>query len=152
MKSLKRREQTLKKTIRVMKDQLKTLSTCNADKEILDTYLQLIEFIEKTPFNTIFSNSVEQPPQTVDMSSKFEGLPFDKDIAIMPLADIEIILQNDKIQRKYLEMIAIKRFDVPKGSLSSYSNIPKLKEKINTLIQNEKAHNTISSVAKKSKT
>ncbi len=135
-----------------MKDQLKTLSTCNADKEILDTYLQLIEFIEKTPFNTIFSNSVEQPPQTVDMSSKFEGLPFDKDIAIMPLADIEIILQNDKIQRKYLEMIAIKRFDVPKGSLSSYSNIPKLKEKINTLIQNEKAHNTISSVAKKSKT
>jgi hypothetical protein len=71
-----------------------------------------------------------------------------EDAATMTLPEVEKVLDNPKTGRVQLEAIAVGRFQVPSGSLRSLGGIDQLREKIMTLAQNERAHETISSVAK----
>lgn len=66
----------------------------------------------------------------------------------MTLDVVEQILADQTTTRSQLEAIAVGRFQVPRGSLRSLGNIDQLRDKIATLAQNERAHETISSVAK----
>jgi hypothetical protein len=78
----------------------------------------------------------------------------DQDAAIAAnatLDTIEELLSNERTTRLQLEAIAIGRFQVPRGSLRSLGNIDQLRDKISTLVRNERAHETISSVAKESR-
>ena len=71
--------------------------------------------------------------------------------AAMTLAEVEKALDNPKTSRTQLEAIAVGRFQVPSGSLRSLGALEQLREKIMTLVQNERAHETISSVAKEAR-
>jgi len=69
----------------------------------------------------------------------------------MTLSDVEQALNDESVTRLQLEAIAVGRFQVPSGSLRSLRNIELLRDKIAILTQNERAHETINSVAKESK-
>lgn len=66
----------------------------------------------------------------------------------LSLDDVEALLSDPTTTRLKLEAIAVGRFEVPKGSLRSLGTVDQLREKIITLANNERAHQTISSVAK----
>ena len=74
-----------------------------------------------------------------------------EEAAAMTLAEVEKALDNPKTSRTQLEAIAVGRFQVPSGSLRSLGALEQLREKIMTLVQNERAHETISSVAKEAR-
>jgi hypothetical protein len=71
--------------------------------------------------------------------------------ASMTLEDVELALEDERTTRVHLEAIAVGRFQVPSGSLRSLQNVGFLREKIKTMAQNERAHETISNVAKDTK-
>jgi len=64
------------------------------------------------------------------------------------LDDIEKAVSDEATGRKDLECIAIQRFSVPRGSMRRFSNKRMLVDKLRTLINNERAHVTISTVAR----
>ena len=69
------------------------------------------------------------------------------EVAQLSLEQIERLVADEKTSRKTLEAIAIERFQVPRGTMRSFASIGMLKEKLTTLVQNERAHRTISSMA-----
>jgi hypothetical protein len=72
-----------------------------------------------------------------------------KTLARLSLDEIQRLIDDDSTPRSTLEAIAIGRFDVPKGSMRSFSNIEQLRGKILTSIQNERTHEAIRSLARK---
>lgn len=64
--------------------------------------------------------------------------------------DLEKMVKSVETPRRTLEEIAIKRFGVPSGSMRSFPKVAILKEKILTLIENERAHYVIGAAAKRS--
>ncbi|MGO9304923.1 MAG: hypothetical protein ACLP3R_14730, partial [Candidatus Korobacteraceae bacterium] len=58
------------------------------------------------------------------------------------------LLNNEETPRSDLEQIAIVRFSVPSGSMRSFSNKRMLVDKLRTLVENERAHETIGEVAR----
>jgi hypothetical protein len=65
----------------------------------------------------------------------------------LSLDDVERKLADEEISRLELEALAIGRFHVPRGSMRSLRNISILREKLETLVQNERMHATIANVA-----
>jgi hypothetical protein len=72
-----------------------------------------------------------------------------EEINSLTLDQIESFASDLETPRKVLEEIAVIRFNVPRGSLRSFSNLRMLREKISTRVQNERTHETISSVARR---
>lgn len=72
-------------------------------------------------------------------------------VANMTLDAIELAARDEKATRLQLEAIAVGRFQVPSGSLRSLGGIDQLREKIATLVDNERAHEAISSVVKEAR-
>lgn len=68
--------------------------------------------------------------------------------ADMSLAAVEAAINDVSTTRLKLEAIAVGRFQVPRGSLRSLGTVEQLRDKVSTLASNERAHETISSVAK----
>lgn len=66
----------------------------------------------------------------------------------MSLDRVSEALSNAETTRAQLEAIAVGRFQVPRGSLRSLGSMEQLREKISTLVENERTHQNISSVAK----
>ena len=65
----------------------------------------------------------------------------------LSLDDVERLLAHEETSRFELEALAIGRFHVPRGSMRSLRNISILREKLETLVQNERMHATIADVA-----
>ena len=72
----------------------------------------------------------------------------DEDLRNASLAEIEKLVMNEGTSRKNLERIAFQRFSVPRGSMRSFSDKQMLVDKLRTLIDNERTHETIGAVAR----
>jgi len=72
----------------------------------------------------------------------------EEDIQKASLNDLGRLVNDEAIPRRDLEHIAIQRFSVPRGSMRGFSNKQTLVEKLRSLIDNERAHETIGAVAR----
>ena len=70
-------------------------------------------------------------------------------MASLELDEVERLATDLGTPRTVLESIAVGRFKVPRGSLRSAGNSDQLREKILSMMRNERAHTTIAEVAKK---
>jgi len=73
----------------------------------------------------------------------------DVNLVELSLNELEHFVESGQAKRKQLELIAIERFHVPRGSMRSFSSVDILKEKIISLIENEKAHISINHMAQR---
>ncbi|HEX9461325.1 MAG TPA: hypothetical protein VGB82_01880 [Alphaproteobacteria bacterium] len=73
-------------------------------------------------------------------------LPLDE-IGNLPLEAAAQIINDTNTKRRTLEQIAVNRFGMPSGSLPSLSSKAQLLDKLNQLIESERAHATIQRLA-----
>ncbi|KAA0573654.1 hypothetical protein [Azospirillum sp. Sh1] len=134
--------------VRMLDLQRKILAEAHADQGLRDTFSMLIQHLN--------GMSEAQILRVVGGRQYRDAVKFSKADAIskaatMTLDVIEQVLADEKATRVQLEAIAVGRFQVPSGSLRSLRNIELLRNKIQTLVQNERAHEAISSVARDTK-
>jgi Tfp pilus assembly protein PilP len=135
--------------IRVLSVQQRALMEAGASDELLDMYRAVVRYLSQISDDELNRILRPQPAryqekQTRDTISLSEA-------EALSLDQIEQLVADDKTSRKTLEAIAIGRFEVPRGSMRSFANIEMLKTKLTTLVQNERTHLTISSIAQHSR-
>ena len=131
------------KVLRLLEIYRRSLVEAGTSKDILDAYSRILKFAKELP-------TAETAPtfkKSRAASEKSKDISSEDHLLSLSLDDIERIVQNKETPRSLLEAIAIGRFDVPRGSMRSFSNMDMLRERILTRIRNERAHQTISSVA-----
>ena len=131
--------------IKVLNAQQRALIEARAPEELLNIYKTVVRYlsdISDEDLRRILHPSAKKQQQkpTKDTISLFEA-------STLSLDQVERLLADANTSRKTLETIAIARFQVPRGSMRSFANIDRLKEKLTTLVQNERTHLTISSIA-----
>ncbi|WP_379654042.1 hypothetical protein [Pseudoxanthomonas sp. UC19_8] len=111
-------------------------------EEVVSAIGELATFLAKAPISEIEKLVSRRQPERKRVSSReeLESLRFE---------DIEGIVRDPETPRKLLEAIAVLRFGVPIGSMRSFSNISILREKLITLIENERAHTVIEAAARR---
>lgn len=140
-----RQRQSYRKVLRLLDTYGHLLSEAGAPKEILDTYSRITRFL-RTSDRTVLGL---QRTNTGRSKKKLE-VPSGETILAYSLDEIERLATDESTARKILEEVAVQRFNVPKGSLRSLSNMTLLRQRIMTHVQNERAHQTIGSIAKNS--
>lgn len=137
-------EETVRRLIRILEFHRRELAEAGADKDLIETYAAVIGLAKR------------QKP--ADFPGPLKGRKRSNNIAMLSqselvnlsLDEIERIVNDENSPRKLLEAVAVFRFHVPRGSMRSYSNMRTLREKILTSATNERAHETIKLVARKS--
>jgi hypothetical protein len=131
--------------LRVLTAHYRSLSSARCDEAILRQYSRLLRvlrggglaFQERT-----LSPKVPKKPRKKPLGISETRL---KDAS---LDEILKLLNNEETPCSDLEQIAIVRFSVPSGSMRSFSNKRMLVDKLRTLVENERAHETIGEVAR----
>jgi len=133
--------------LKVLASQYDALVAAGSDASLLNDYAALVRYLRfssKSETAKIFSDAARPIPRPAVASPEYS----DNDLRNRSLEEVEKIVNQETTPRKYLERIAIHRFDVPKGSMRSFSNRRLLVEKLLTLISNERTHVTIDLVAR----
>lgn len=115
-----------------------TAKASGADLEFLDAYDEILAQLQSGASHVTVSGK----PSHVDPLLQPKRV-----ITLTPQA-VERIVAQEGTSRKQLEAIAVNRFEIPKGSLRSWSTIDQLREKILTMARNERAHQTIARLAR----
>lgn len=144
--NITRRYQNL---LKVLTSQQRTLANAGASKELLETYRAVLRHLAQASVEEVRSILRTPSKKITKRIANDDLLSFDA--ASISLDEVDKILSDEKVVRKKLEKIAVERFHVPHGSVSSFTNISMLKQKIATLIHNERTHQTISALARKEK-
>ncbi len=130
--------------LKVLTAHYRALVSARSDEMVLRQYSALLRFLrsDKCEFlkKDLHAERHIAPPSSLSLS--------DEEIRKASLGDIETIVNNDATTRRDLERIAIQRFSVPRGSMRRFSNRKMLLDKLLTLIDNERTHETIGSVAR----
>jgi hypothetical protein len=131
--------------LKVLTAHYNSLVSARSDRTLLTHYSALLEYLKSSP-NTYL-------PVRCDVERVQEEVPLLPGLAepaleTMSLDDLQMLVEDEGISRKQLERIAIERFSVPRGSMRSYSNRPRLVDKLRSLIDNERAHQIIGAVAR----
>jgi hypothetical protein len=133
--------------VRLIEAQRKILIDAGGQSEVLDAYAHIVRHLNRIPAKEIAKvmgvkaevrETVPQIPPEVARR--------------MSHSELQVLISNPTTTRKLLESIAVYRFGVPKGSMRSFGNIATLKEKLKTLMDNERSHEIISSIANRSVT
>ena len=131
--------------LKVLTANYTALVSARADEGILKQYSALLRFLRAQPSDFLegFIHEKRRPEELQLLPGIIrEGLQ------TAPLNELEKLVNDDGIPRKYLERIAIERFSVPRGSMRSFWNKQTLVEKLRSLIDNERAHQIIGAVAR----
>jgi hypothetical protein len=134
--------------VRLIDLQRRQLNEASADKALLDALEAIIRHLNRlseTQMLGIVAGREERKDR------KLTDIEEARVAAGMTLEEIENVLSSEKAPKARLEAIAVGRFKVPRGSLRSIGNIEKLRDKLATLARNERAHETIHSVAQERK-
>ncbi len=130
--------------LRVLTAHFHALVSARSDETVLKQYSALLRFLKSGK-----ADFLEDRFHIERGSSPSRTLPtFDEKFRNASLDDIEKLLDDDATARKDLEYIAVQRFSVPRGSMRYFSNKRMLVDKLRTLIDNERTHETISAVAR----
>ena len=131
--------------IEVLSAHFNSLVAARCDEAILDQYAALLRQLKSTGVR--FSASPASPKAS-PVSHPLSPENSLKGIQSASLNELERIVKDSDSPRRTLEQIAIFRFDVPRGSMRSFTNKQILAEKILSLIENERTHRTIGKVAR----
>lgn len=134
--------------VKIIDGQRRLLIEAGADSEVIYSFDALLRYLHRLPESQIDRIMNGGRPSGDDRAKR------DKIEAAsqLSLSYVEEAVNNSEVTRSDLEAIAIGRFQVPKGSMRSLGNMDNLREKIRTLVQNERAHTTITEVARETKT
>lgn len=134
-----------KKAVRTISALREQLREAEASTAVIDTLGNIVKHLNRMP-----PHSIDRLMGKVGgKSPKQERLELQIQRAkSLSIKEVERIIERPEISRIELEAIAIGRFEVPKGSMRSFSNIELLREKLATFVQNEKSHLAISRLAK----
>lgn len=132
--------------LRVLHAHYETLVAARSDAVIVKQYAALLRFLKSN--NGRFLG--EEPSEAAQHSrSAKEAARLNEGILrAASLDDVAKLVNDEATSRKTLELIAIERFSVPRGSMRSFSNKRMLVDKLLTLIDNERTHETIGAVAR----
>src|SRR6185437_8414941 len=133
-----------KMLLKVLNAHRKSFEPAGASATFLEFYEAFLKSLSK--LSDVQIELLLNSPSQFSSAKTREALHI-PDVNALTLEEIEKLVLNEETPRKILETIAIKKFHVPKGSMRSFQNIPILREKLITRIQNEKAHHTIRDVA-----
>lgn len=126
--------------VRLLDGQRKILIDANADKDAIETINAIIRHLNGLPEMSIVKIVGGRVHRELARQQRDKA---EQEAASMSLSEIERIVTNAHSTRAELEAIAVGRFQVPRGSLRSLSKTETLKDKISTLIENEKTHEAI---------
>lgn len=126
--------------LRVLSAQYKVLSESGSATDLLEDYSQLLAEIRNLR-SASSRNSTSRAKTDASIT----------DVSLLLTAgldQLESLVNDETTSRRVLEALAVHRFSVPKGSMRKYSNKQLLVDKLSTLIQNERAHQTIKEIAR----
>jgi hypothetical protein len=131
--------------LKVLTAHFHALVAARSDASVLSQYSALLRFLKSEKGRFLKSN--DKPNR---LSNQTLLLPFldQEKVQRGSLDDISRLISDKSISRKYLEYIAIQRFSVPRGSMRSFSSKEMLVDKLRTLIDNERTHETIGIIAR----
>jgi hypothetical protein len=131
--------------LRLIDGQRRLLQDAHADPAVLRAYEAIIRYLYKMPSGQLDrllgrKQSPSRARQNLDERAA--------DATDMPLSKVEHMLVDEAVTRTELEAVAIGRFNMPRGSMRSIGNIDHLKELIASFVHNERAHQSITEVAR----
>ena len=132
--------------LKVLTAHYKALVAARSDETILRQYEALLRALKSRPFSFLEKKGNRKEAG----SSHSRPLPTisEDDLRKYSLDELERLVAAETTSRRDLELIAIQRFSVPRGSMRSFSDRQMLVEKLRTLIGNERTHETIGIVAR----
>jgi hypothetical protein len=136
-----------RRILKLLEMQRRILVESHCDEELIRGYSSVLKYLAGRPkkdVSLIFGTN-RRPPSR---NKQFQ-LPQPDNTANLSLDDVERYVKDLETPRKLLEEIAVERFHFPRGSLRSLQNLVILREKIMTMVRNERAHRTISSLAER---
>jgi hypothetical protein len=129
----------------VLKAHLQSLVSARSDETLIRQYSELLRFLRSQP-----RGFLDRPVHLKGHSARprlTSGLN-DEDLTTASLVEVERLVEDAATPRVDLEVIAMRRFGVPSGSMRSFSNKQMLLDKLRSLIRNERAHSTIGALAR----
>lgn len=127
----------------LLKQNLKFLRDAGADIELVEIYTRLLKVLQSRGDDGILALIHKSDKKTRTKSRKLDDTLSNTAIREMDIKEVETLIHGQKLTRKYLEQIAAERFGLTKGALSAISNREQLISRIDTLIDNEKTHESI---------
>src|SRR5437867_2212141 len=106
---------SIKTLLRVLSKHYDVLASAGSDKTLLKDYFALLKFLRSArgaEIDRIFFRTTTQLPKSAQSQPQFN----DSDIANFSIEQLEKFLNDEGTPRKFLERIAIHRFNVPVGS------------------------------------
>jgi hypothetical protein len=135
-----------REVLRVFEKQLACAEIAGADPAFLRCGSNIVAFLRSRSTQDVESIAASgelHPPW-------FAGLS-DKDIADLPIEDIERLLAEPNVPRKVLDGLAKSRFGLTRGEVSALSSRAKLADKLHVLIANERTDAAIGRAAAETK-
>lgn len=138
--------QDIDRLVKVLTAHYRVLLSARSDKTLLEQYALLLRALRSKAFS--FLDDRREARATRSARSSHVPTISQEELSKATLDDLENLVTDAKTGRKDLEFIAIQRFSVPRGAMRKFSNREMLVDKLRTLIGNERAHETISEVAR----
>ncbi len=142
-KKAKATAQRIRPLVRYMERQYMLLKSVEASQEVLETYLELLTFLEAItddmcdtvfPSTKLSSNNPELPLVVEESDESIQGFTAEH---------VEKLLNDDKSSRNLLDRIAKLRFGLTSSAISNLRNRDALIQKLKTMIKNERGHDSI---------
>nr|WP_312969958.1 hypothetical protein [Pseudomonas sp.] len=137
-----------KDVVHLLEKNLKYLESVGVDPSLIGDYKRTIAHLKS---RTLVEVMHILATSRKDFESKLRSENFDeRKFESMSLEEVSDKLSSPKTTRAVMERIAISRFGMTKGGLSSLHNREALKSKLLSMLNNESAHRAISSVVRES--
>ena len=133
--------------LHVLAAHYKALVAARSDDTVLRKYSLLLRFL-KTRNGSLFKTETSAKSKIAQPRGLSNNGLSEEELTNASLDEVERLVSDPTTPRKELERIAIRRFSVPRGSMRSFSNRQMLEEKLRTLINSERTHETIGVVAR----
>jgi hypothetical protein len=132
--------------LKVLTAHYQALVSARSDKNILRQYASLLRALRSKSLHLLGQD--EGPKTARNSRSRPLSAIRAEELHEATLDDLEKLVTDSKTIRKDLELIAIQRFSVPRGSMRKFANREMLVDKLRTLIGNERSHEAIGVVAR----
>ncbi len=124
----------------VMDANIRSLKAANGDRDIVEAYEAVVRFVRAEGNTVVHSQRVSDKVVVPQPSSE--------EISRLSIDQVAELLEQEKLPRERLELLAIHRFGVPKGSMRKWGRKEDLREKVLMMLRNERVHRTIGEVAR----
>lgn len=133
-----------KQILKLLDYQLKSLEKVEANANIISVYRKLLKHLRSLKSTQIEAILLSQSASQKQEESSVES---DEQILKLNFDALKNIIQSEDSTRKYIEKLSTVRFGMTKSELSRIPNKKQLIEQLMSLINNEKAHQSIKRMA-----